>query len=563
MAAAPALSSNDSLVDQLVGAGLLGNKSLSDAFRAVDRGYFVLKEDVKKAYEDKPYRSELDSGGVLHLSAAHMYARSLEILEMLAPRSGLSFLNVGSGSGYLSALAAYIVGANGLVHGVEVQPDVTRYAEQKLRSFRNEAPIAHLLSTEVTFICGNALLIDGAGNRKYDRIYIGAQATGEDISVFQTLLNPGGILVGPFDDKLLRIRCSADGASYDSAELLGVRFAPLIRPGAGQPPLIVAALPTHACEFQPNGCFFRGSFDEVSAHELSCHEFDHILVAAPEVNMFHVPEVPAIAPHVGIPEARVPEAVPPDAEEAAIQQLRSQLQQRQRRSEARPHQLQQQQRAETEELSRQHQAAVEELLIRNEQEMHANTQRHQVLQGEQEQEWQQEQDALHREQVELEHRQRALNERKLREQQEREQAQMVVQFMRERCADESTARLQLEQSGWDLQRAMENYMPPLPDSPVAGRTLASSNFKAAYTAAEVPEGPMELGGILMNLIQVGGRTPFTLQYQPILSCNPRLRRQSGTISMSGNTDIVIVPCLTLNHGGNVTIQVYNADSNRF
>jgi ADP-ribosylation factor protein 1 len=44
-------------------------------------------------------------------------------------------------------------------------------------------------------------------------------------------------------------------------------------------------------------------------------------------------------------------------------------------------------------------------------------------------------------------------------------------------------------------------LPPVPDSPVARRTLATSNFKVAYTEADVPEGQMELGGVLMNLIQ--------------------------------------------------------------
>jgi hypothetical protein len=37
-------------------------------------------------------------------------------------------------------------------------------------------------------------------------------------------------------------------------------------------------------------------------------------------------------------------------------------------------------------------------------------------------------------------------------------------------------------------------MPPVPDSPVAGRTFASSHFKAAYSQVSVPQGPMDLGG---------------------------------------------------------------------
>ena len=44
-------------------------------------------------------------------------------------------------------------------------------------------------------------------------------------------------------------------------------------------------------------------------------------------------------------------------------------------------------------------------------------------------------------------------------------------------------------------------MPPVPDSPVAGRTLATSKFKTAYMQALVPEGPMDLGMKLGTLIQ--------------------------------------------------------------
>jgi hypothetical protein len=80
-------------------------------------------------------------------------------------------------------------------------------------------------------------------------------------------------------------------------------------------------------------------------------------------------------------------------------------------------------------------------------------------------------------------------------------AQMVKDFMRERYADEGVATQQLEATGWDLARAIASYLPPVPDSPVAGRTLATSRFKAAYAVAEVPEGPLQLGGILTGLTQ--------------------------------------------------------------
>ena len=78
---------------------------------------------------------------------------------------------------------------------------------------------------------------------------------------------------------------------------------------------------------------------------------------------------------------------------------------------------------------------------------------------------------------------------------------LVAQFMAERYADDATARRHLEQEGWELEPAMASYMPPVPDSPVAGRSLATSNFKTAYIEASVPEGPMDLGVLLGDLIR--------------------------------------------------------------
>ena len=86
-------------------------------------------------------------------------------------------------------------------------------------------------------------------------------------------------------------------------------------------------------------------------------------------------------------------------------------------------------------------------------------------------------------------------------QQEAQQREMIAQFMRERFADEETARRCLEEARWDVEQAMRGYMPPLPPSPVVDRTLGTSHFKAAYGEAEAPEGPMEIGYILTDLIR--------------------------------------------------------------
>lgn len=56
------------------------------------------------AYADKPLRD-----GNVHISAPHIYGSVLEALE-LPKNSSLCFLNAGSGTGYLTCIAATILG---------------------------------------------------------------------------------------------------------------------------------------------------------------------------------------------------------------------------------------------------------------------------------------------------------------------------------------------------------------------------------------------------------------------------------------------------------------------
>lgn len=64
-----------------------------------------------------------------------------EVVEALELRPGLSFLNVGSGTGYLSTLVGLLIGSSGINHGIEVHPEVLKYSEMKLGQFIKNSPI--------------------------------------------------------------------------------------------------------------------------------------------------------------------------------------------------------------------------------------------------------------------------------------------------------------------------------------------------------------------------------------------------------------------------------------
>lgn len=69
-----------------------------------------------EAYKDRPYKHSF-----LHISAPHIYATILSSLELSSNSNGLSFLNIGAGSGYLNCLVAHVLGlsTHAINHGTE------------------------------------------------------------------------------------------------------------------------------------------------------------------------------------------------------------------------------------------------------------------------------------------------------------------------------------------------------------------------------------------------------------------------------------------------------------
>ena len=149
--------------------------------------------------------------------------------------SGLSFLNVGSGSGYLSSIVSVLVGPRGSVHGVEIHANVVKWSQERFAEF-SRSVTSGTIARDVRFVVGNALSIDAERNCRYDRIYCGAQGKDVDAEFFMKLLKPGGIMVGPFDDKLQLIRRAHSDDSFDSKLISRVRFAEMVRPGGSASP---------------------------------------------------------------------------------------------------------------------------------------------------------------------------------------------------------------------------------------------------------------------------------------------------------------------------------------
>jgi protein-L-isoaspartate O-methyltransferase len=150
------------------------------------------------AYADRPYKR-----ANIHISAPHMYATVLEALEL---KPDLSFLNVGSGSGYLSCLVASIIGVHSVNHGIEISPLNVTHSQTCIQTWLDKYISSNpTIATTgkdhgIAIVQGNAFDIDMNSALHYDRIYVGAGCPANCKEFFFNLLSDEGILVLPINE---------------------------------------------------------------------------------------------------------------------------------------------------------------------------------------------------------------------------------------------------------------------------------------------------------------------------------------------------------------------------
>lgn len=231
---------NNDLIDNLVEADYIRTFSVETVFRAVDRADYFLPTSRSNAYKDLAWKS-----GNLHLSAPCIYS---EVMEGLNLQHGLSFLNLGSGTGYLSTMVGLIIGSNGVNHGVEIHDDVIQYANKKLEDFKRcSGAVDQFDFCEPKFLHGNCLCLS-SDVPQYDRVYCGAACPLAHENYMKNLLKVGGILVMPLDDQLVQVKRTSE-TNWDVRSLLPVSFATLIQPQNGEQD-IVSMIPIEPLSLQ-------------------------------------------------------------------------------------------------------------------------------------------------------------------------------------------------------------------------------------------------------------------------------------------------------------------------
>ncbi|QDZ22546.1 protein-L-isoaspartate O-methyltransferase [Chloropicon primus] len=218
---------NASLVEALRGNEILRSASVANAMLLVDRGLYCTK-DGGRAYVDAPQAI----GAAATISAPHMHAYCLELMrDHLKP--GARCLDVGSGSGYLTAIMAHMVdgggvgGRRGKATGIEHIPELVEESRRNARRDPKTAPL--LESGALELLVGDGRLGHAVGG-PYDCIHVGAAASEVPAALTEQLAE-GGRLVVPVGQEgetqnLCVIDRKGDG-SLATEEVMRVVYVPL------------------------------------------------------------------------------------------------------------------------------------------------------------------------------------------------------------------------------------------------------------------------------------------------------------------------------------------------
>lgn len=199
----------NALVAELIKSGVLKSPSIINAFLEANRSDFVPSKYLNLAFEDIP----LPIGSDQTISQPTTVAFMLELLDS---KEGQKILDVGSGSGWTTAILAYIVGEKGLVIGTEIIPELVKLGIHNLKKY--SLPQAKILQA------GNEL-----GHREeapYDRILVSAAAANLPEELISQLRN-GGKMVLPVENSIWHIEKDKNG-KITKREFPGFIFVPLI-----------------------------------------------------------------------------------------------------------------------------------------------------------------------------------------------------------------------------------------------------------------------------------------------------------------------------------------------
>jgi protein-L-isoaspartate(D-aspartate) O-methyltransferase len=204
------------LIDSLIQEGWLKTPRIIEAFKKIKRIDF-LPEDMKNLAELNE-ALPVDYGQTISQPLVVAF-----MLEQLQPERGDKILDIGSGSGWTTALLADIVKPKGKVIAVEIIPELKEFGE------KNTAKYNFIEKGIAEFVCA-----DGSkGYEKYapyDKILASASAEKLPLS-WKEQLKVGGRIVTPIGSSIwLFVKNPPAGGreEFQETQFPGFAFVPLI-----------------------------------------------------------------------------------------------------------------------------------------------------------------------------------------------------------------------------------------------------------------------------------------------------------------------------------------------
>lgn len=203
------------LVEQLIASKYLKTPHLIEAFKKIKREDFVLPGAKEEAELNVPLNIGFGQTISQPLTVAFM-------LELLKPRKGKKALDIGSGSGWVSALLAEIVGESGRVYAIERIDELKNFGEQNAEKYK--------------FVSGGWLKFfvgDGAKGlpeyAPFDLIHVAAGAATIPPALLNQLAIGGRLIIpeGVDTQELVLIERKSEN-EYTQRRFSGFVFVPLI-----------------------------------------------------------------------------------------------------------------------------------------------------------------------------------------------------------------------------------------------------------------------------------------------------------------------------------------------
>ncbi len=197
------------LLDEMIFSDILKHPTIIDAFRAVDRKYFVPYALSELTYEDVP----LSIGNDQTISQPSTVAFMLEHLNV---HDGDTVLDIGSGSGWTTALLCHLAGEEGSVTGLERVEALVEQGKTNLAKINTYNHCRIKRAREVL----------GEPGELFDKILVSASAEEIPEALFSQL-KVGGTLVIPIGKSIFKFHKLSE-THIEKEEFYGFVFVPLI-----------------------------------------------------------------------------------------------------------------------------------------------------------------------------------------------------------------------------------------------------------------------------------------------------------------------------------------------